>query len=78
MSADIDKQLRALQKQIAEFTARIALPAYESTPKEQTEILCHFLGRTLQMIEASDLVSRARLGTPLVAFTRILCEDLFI
>jgi len=78
MPSAIDKQFDDLQRQIGEMKNRIALPAYVNTSGEQSRILAHFLVRALQMSEASDLVSRAKLGTPLAALTRILCEDLFL
>jgi hypothetical protein len=78
MSATIDKQLRGLQTQTEELKSRIALQAYTNASGEQGKILGYFLRRTLQMSEASYLVCRARLGTPLFALMRILCEDLFL
>jgi hypothetical protein len=78
MSASIDKQLCALQEQIEQVKARIALPAYANASGQQGQILGHFLSRALQASEAGDLVCRARLGTPLAALVRMLCEDLFL
>jgi hypothetical protein len=45
---------------------------------EQAQILRHFLSRAQQMTDASELVGRAGLGTPLVVMMRVLCEDLFL
>lgn len=73
-----DKQLDKLQRQIGELKARIALPAYTNASGERCQILGYFLSRALQMSEASDLVGRANLGTPLVVLMRVLCEDLFL
>jgi hypothetical protein len=78
MPSTVDKQLDGLQNQIGGIKARIALPAYANASAEQDQILGHFLCRVLQMSEASDLVYRANLGTPLAALVRILCEDLFL
>lgn len=78
MPSIADKQLDGLQDQIGDIKARIALPAYANASAGQGQILGHFLCRALQMSEASDLVYRANLGTPLAALVRILCEDLFL
>lgn len=64
MTASIDKHLSQLQQQVGELNTRVALPDYANAPGEQAQILGHFLRRALQMSEASDLVCRARLGTP--------------
>jgi hypothetical protein len=78
MSADVDDALRKLQKAIAELKLHLAMPAYATKPGKQTAILVHFLNRTLQMSEASGLLAGTRLGTPLVALMRVICEDLFL
>src|ERR1035438_3521276 len=78
VAATIDKPLDHLQRYIEELRASLALPVYASVEGQQGQILGHFLSRALQMSEASALVCRARLGTPLVALQRILCEDLFL
>ncbi len=73
-----DSQLGDLEREIESLKARIALPASASQPGEQAQILHHFLDRALQMSVGCDLLCRARLGTPLAALMRILCEDLFL
>lgn len=78
MPTAVDKQLDKIQRQIEEIKARIALPAYANASGKQGQMLGHFLSRALQLSEASDLVCRASLGTPLFVLTRVLCEDLFL
>jgi hypothetical protein len=77
-AATIDKPLGHLQRYIEGLKASLALPAYASAAGKQSQILGHFLSRALQMSEASDLICRANLGTPLFVLTRVLCEDLFL
>jgi hypothetical protein len=78
MPSTIEKPLGHLQRHIEELKASLALPAYESAAGKQSQILGHFLSRALQMSEASNLICRAKLGTPLFVLTRVLCEDLFL
>ena len=78
MAAAVDKQLDRIQGQIGEIKASLALPAYADASGEQAQILGHFLNRSLQMSEASVLICRANLGTPLFVLARVLCEDLFL
>jgi hypothetical protein len=78
MAPAIEKQLDKIQGQIREIKACLALPAYADATGKQGQILGHFLSRALQMSEASDLICRANLGTPLFVLARVLCEDLFL
>lgn len=78
MPVAVDQQLASLQRQIGEIKALLALPAFANASEKQGEIIGHFLSRALQMSEASVLISRANLGTPLFVLTRVLCEDLFL
>src|ERR1022692_4642856 len=76
--AAVDKQLDRIEGQIGEIKALLALPGYAGTSGKQGQILGHFLSRALQMSEASVLIGRANLGTPLFVLARVLCEDLFL
>jgi len=76
--AAVDKQLDRIEGQIGEIKAQLTLPGYAGTSGKQGQILGHFLSRALQMSEASVLIGRANLGTPLFVLARVLCEDLFL
>jgi hypothetical protein len=78
MAVAIEKQIDRVQGQIGEIKTSLALPAYADGCGKQAQILGHFLRRALQMSEASVLISRANLGTPLFVLARVLCEDLFL
>jgi len=76
--AAVDKQLDRIEGQIGEIKAQLTLPGYAGTSGKQGQILGHLLSRALQMSEASVLIGRANLGTPLFVLARVLCEDLFL
>ena len=76
--AAVDKQLDGIEGQIGDIKAQLALSGYAGASGKQGQILGHFLSRALQMSEASVLIGRANLGTPLFVLARVLCEDLFL
>jgi hypothetical protein len=78
MTARTEKALQKVRKCAIDLKKRLVLPALADAQTEQGQALRHFLSRTAQLGEGSDLLCQADLDVPLMILLRVVCEDFFL
>jgi Family of unknown function (DUF5677) len=75
MTARVERALAKLRKQAEALKARLGLPEFANPQAQQSQTIRHFVERTLQFVNACDLLVSADLDTPIIILTRVICED---